>query len=203
VILISSNIIQIIEARETVGVIGLAGLVWSSVSAFEVLAKALNRPWVKKKEQSFFKTELKGLIIVCSLMFCLLVLFAGGALLQFLALFDWKLIDPIKKFIPAQWVSGLGTLLLVVAALLFLYRLVPNVSVLWRQAFGGALFCAITNVCATIGFGVYINSGYSTFNLVYGSLGTLIALMMWIYISIALVLWGAYLSSTIPANKLP
>ena len=61
----------------------------------------------------------------------------------------------------------------------------------------GAAVAAVGWELANGAFKWYLTSGLARYQLVYGSLGALIALMLWIYISSIIVLFGAHLSATI------
>ena len=52
-----------------------------------------------------------------------------------------------------------------------------------------------------VGFSWYIESGFARHQLVYGSLGTVMALMLWVYLSGAIVLYGAHLSAAIGQRR--
>lgn len=91
--------------------------------------------------------------------------------------------------------------LLVFLALLGLYRWVPNAKVEWSEAFWGALVTAPAGEIATGGFVWYLSSGIVHYELVYGSLGTIVALMLWIYIGALITLFGAHLSAAVARHS--
>jgi membrane protein len=80
---------------------------------------------------------------------------------------------------------------------LILYRWVPNTRVSWRQAVTGAAFVAVVWELAKEGFTWYLSSGLVRYRLVYGSLGAVVALMLWVYLSSLLALLGAHLSAAV------
>jgi membrane protein len=65
------------------------------------------------------------------------------------------------------------------------------------------MFAATGTFIATSGFSWYLRSGrgLTNYNLVYGSLGTIVALMFWIYLISLIILIGAHLSSSIAYYK--
>ncbi|MEE8390351.1 MAG: YihY/virulence factor BrkB family protein, partial [Anaerolineae bacterium] len=86
-------------------------------------------------------------------------------------------------------------------ALLGLYRWVPNTKVKWSEAFWGALVAVPAGEIATNGFSWYLSSGIVQYELVYGSLGTVVALMLWIYIGAVIVLFGAHLTAAVTRHR--
>lgn len=92
-----------------------------------------------------------------------------------------------------RWVVGIGTVLLAVGAL---YRFGPReraVPPLWRRAgliSPGALLAVALWAGASFGFSLYL-ANFGSYDRVYGSLGAVIALLMWLYLSGFTVLLGA------------
>jgi membrane protein len=80
-----------------------------------------------------------------------------------------------------------------------LYRWLPNTEVLWSEATWGSLIASAGTFMATSIFSWYLGSrsGLTNYNLVYGSLGAIVALMFWIYLLSYIILFGAHLSSSI------
>ncbi len=73
----------------------------------------------------------------------------------------------------------------------------PNTEVKRRAAFWGALVAALAWEVAANGLAWYLKSGLVQYELVYGSLGAVVALMFWIYLSSWITLFGAHLSAAI------
>ena len=80
---------------------------------------------------------------------------------------------------------------------LFLYKLVPNTKVYWRHAAMGALVAAVLFEIVKNVF-VWFVANFATYNVVYGSVGVIIALMTWAYISAVILLFCAKLISVYP-----
>jgi len=117
-------------------------------------------------------------------------------------------IPVILAFVPQQ---GLATLLLslarwAIAALVLLvglaivYRYGPNrTCVRMRWLTPGALLAIVLWVGASLGFSYYLTN-FGNYNEVYGSIGAVIALLMWLYISAFLLLLGAGLNVELEAR---
>ncbi|MFH1278587.1 MAG: YhjD/YihY/BrkB family envelope integrity protein [Candidatus Eisenbacteria bacterium] len=118
---------------------------------------------------------------------------------------------------PAEWRSGMGTILdlpafastpsrllfslVFVLGLVVLYWWVPRVRVRWRESLGGAVVASLLIHGATALFILYLDSGLAKYNLVYGSLGALLALMTWTYITSLLILFGAHVGAAIAVES--
>lgn len=97
-----------------------------------------------------------------------------------------------------RWVAALFILM---AALGLLYRFGPNrVDVRMGWITPGAAFVVVMWLLASMGFSAYL-SNFGSYNEVYGSIGAVAAMMMWLYISAYLVLIGAVLNVEIAKSR--
>ena len=78
----------------------------------------------------------------------------------------------------ARLVVALGTIVLVTA---LLYRLGPNRPQRWRNVWPGAMVATVLWLPATLGFSWYVRN-LADYNVMYGSIGTVIALLAWLYL---------------------
>ncbi len=80
---------------------------------------------------------------------------------------------------------------------LALYRWVPATKPSWRAVLWGSGVTAVAWELAKAAFSWFVGSGLSTYNLVYGSLGSVVALIFWVYLSASVALFGAHLTAAI------
>jgi membrane protein len=71
------------------------------------------------------------------------------------------------------------------------------VEVKWSAAFWAALVVAVAWELAANAFAWYVGSGLARYRVVYGSLGTVVALLFWIYLSAWIIIFGAHLSAAV------
>ena len=90
-----------------------------------------------------------------------------------------------------------------IALLLFLslYRWVPNAEVDWRSAFWGALIAAVGWEVFKNVFVWYLSTELARYEIVYGSLGAVVVLMFWSYLSSWILLFGAHLAAGIALRR--
>ena len=82
-----------------------------------------------------------------------------------------------------------------------LYRVAPNrVNLPWRSIWPGALLFAITWLLATMGFGIYV-ANFGNYNATYGSLGAVVVLVTWFYLSAYFLLFGAEFSAQFARDR--
>ncbi|MFD1709679.1 YihY family inner membrane protein [Ottowia sp. GY511] len=87
---------------------------------------------------------------------------------------------------------------LMVGGLTLLYRFVPNTPVKWKHALAGAVFVAVCIGLAKQILGWYLSS-MPTYSLIYGAFATVPILLLWIYLSWLIVLFGAVIAAYLPS----
>jgi membrane protein len=203
--LVAKNIQQILELRSTAGVVAIIGLLWSATSVFTVLARHINRAWHTAEVRNFLQGRLIALAMVGSLIILLFLSLLSSTILSILNRFQINLpfLGGAAIYQTSIWtlLSRLLPWLVNFALFTALYWWVPNTKVKWSAAVWGALVTAFAWEILKAGFGWYLKSGLSHFDIAYGSLATVIILLMWIYLSSLVVLFGAHLSAVIARHS--
>ena len=90
----------------------------------------------------------------------------------------------------AGWLSNLIPILLSVAAFMLMYRTMPRLRVRWRDVWLGGLIAGLVWEVGKRLFTWYLGS-FATYNVIYGSVGAIIAFLLWSYLSAQILLLGA------------
>ncbi len=197
--LIVDNVQQVVFKRHA-GLLSLGFLLalWSCSSALMSLLTGINAIYgVVDDSRSFFVT--RGLALALTLavgatvILTVLVILGGGSAG---AWFSTVIGHP--EFYSNVW--GLlrwpVAAIMLLAAVLILYRVLPDVKLRWRDLIWGASAATVGWVVATLGFSVYL-AHFPNFGAAYGTLGTVIILMTWLYINATLLFLGAQLNAVI------
>jgi len=192
--LIRVNIKQVLDARGQVGIIAALSLSWSATGVFTVLTRNINRAWPDAEPHNFLKMRLRAFGILAFLVVSLVLLLISNAVLS---LMPKSIMDAASEASSTQFFPQIILWLFLFIIILLLYWGIPSASVHWSEAATGALIASIGIEIATAGFTYYLESGLSDYNLVYGSLGAVVALIFWIYMLSLIVLFGAHLSAAI------
>lgn len=201
--LVYNNLIQILNARSLGGIIGIIGLMWAASSVFITVSRNINRAW----SDASIRNVIQNRLVAFTMIVILLVLTGGWIASTILFSLVPKIVIPffgeIDIFQTQTWnyLSNLLPWSLAFLILLGLYFWIPNTQVKWKEAFWGALTASIALNLATRVFTWLMSSGFATFDILYGSLGTALALLTWVYISALIILIGAHLSSAIAQVK--
>jgi membrane protein len=194
---------QIIAQRNVNGIIGLVGLLLAASGVFITLARNINRAWPDAKKHSLVRGQLIAFGLIAILVSVMVLWMIWSTLITLLAardlpfleeLFPFQsvILNPLTKFF--YWLVSFLFFLLI-------YRWLPNTRVLWREAFWGALTAAICWTLLTLGFTWFMGTPFASYDVLYGSLGTSIALLTWVFISAIIILLGAHLSAAIARTK--
>jgi membrane protein len=197
--LIEKNVQRVLELRGTVGIVGLIGLFWAATGAFDILARNINRAWRQAESRSFVKSRLVALGMIGALAAFLFLSLLSSTLANVLPRLDVPLWGGVSIYVTPLWsvLSNLTPLLFSFLMFLALYLWTPTVEVEWKAAFWSAFVAALAWEGVANAFAWYLGSGFIQYELVYGSLGTVVALLLWIYLSSYITLFGAHLSAAI------
>ncbi len=203
--LVRENIQQVLESRGTVGTAAAIGLLWAATSVFVLLTENINQAWHSAKPRGFLQGRIVGVIIIFVLAALITLSLLSSTLFDFLPRFDIKapLWNGVSIYDTFSWqiAARLVPWFFIFLMFLGLYLWVPNTKVHWSEAFWGALVATTAWEFTKSGFTWYLRSGLARYRLVYGSLGTVVALMLWIYLSSMIILFGAHLSAAITLNN--
>ena len=172
--------------------LGLIIALWSASAGLDSVRNALNavyslpetRFWGKLKLQSLGLTVLVGLLIGLVLVF----FFIGWRLVQIgLAAAGLQITSPLV-LVSIQWIA---VILVLLFACEVIYNLLPNFKVhRWIWIAPGSVVAILVWIALISGFRLYL-AYFNTYNRTYGSLGAVIILMFWLYLtSVALLLGG-------------
>lgn len=201
--LIERNFQEILNRRGTIGLIGLVGALWSASGFFNTLVRNINRAWLGIKPRDVIRTRLLALSMIVMLILLLVLSLISSMFLDIIRLIDSPLIDPTVIETSFAWTFLRVFVPMVITFIMFAaaYRWIPNTSVQWRASLLGALWTSVAWEVAKRLFTVYLSSGIIRYEILYGSLGTVLALMFWIYVSCLIILLGAHLTASIDQRR--
>ena len=173
-------------------IVGLLLALWSASRGMSGLITAINIAYEEKERRSFVKFNLiaigltLGLVVGGALAIALIaVLPAAGQLLAVGSATKWMLL-------LVQWPL---LIVLVMLGLAVLYRFGPDRDKpQWRWVSPGAITATVFWIVASIGFTVYV-ANFNSYDKTYGSLGGVVILLTWLYLSALMVLLGAVINA--------
>jgi membrane protein len=181
-------------------ILGIAGLLFGATGAFGQLQKALNRAWNVEPDpnqgglKNFLTKRVFSLGMILVVAFFLLVSLVISAALTGMG-------DRLGAFLPsglsAPFLEALDMVIsLAVITLLFaaLFKVMPDAKISWRSVWVGAAVTAFLFVIGKFLIGFYL--GQSNPGQAYGAAGSLAVLLLWVYYSALILLFGAEFTET-------
>lgn len=174
-------------------VIFLLVSVWSANAGIKALVDGLNIAYDEQEKRNYFlRSALTYAFTFGALVFLTLV--TAILVAAPIAIRNLGYLKLLEAWIPLRW----GLLLLLAAtAFSILFRYGPcRKRAKWRWVLLGGLFAAGLWLGGSLAFSVYLNN-IAHLDVTYGSLGAVIAFMLWVYVSVMAVLIGAELNAEI------
>lgn len=178
---------------------GALGAIWSASQGIMAIIKAVNRALDLEENRPYWK--LRGLAILFTFGLFIILLIAISILILGEVFFNmvftsytwpsWVVWKILKVLIP---------LIFMVIMFSLLYKFAPSikkgVSIKYLDTLPGSLFTAVGWILSSIIFSFYINN-FGNYSKTYGSLGGLIILLIWIYMSSIILVLGAEVNATL------
>lgn len=177
---------SVIGARGSTGIISLLLLLWSGSNLFGNIRRALNQAWDVPVGRPFLLARALDLAMVIIVGILVVISVSTTTLSQFFGQSDGISIVYVGGKIIA-YIVAFGIFLLV-------YKYIPHTRTYWRWTWPGALLMATFFQAGALAFVFYIDT-FTNYQLVYGSLGSVIILLFWIYLSAMVIILGAELNS--------
>lgn len=172
--------------------VSLALSLWSANAGVKAIFDALNVAYGEEEKRSFIRLNLTSLTFTFAIL--LFAILAIGAIAAIPVVLDYVYLGA-----ASEWLLRLGRWPVLIAVMMLglsaLYRFGPSRnSAQWRWVSPGALFAGVGWLVASVLFSWYVTS-FEDYNKTYGTLGAVIALLMWMWLSAIIILVGAEVNS--------
>lgn len=198
--ILQNEIGRISEASGLVGFGALFGLLlvlWSGSKAMKALIQAFNIVYDELERRSFIHFNLLALGMTLGAV--LVALVAIGAIVALPIVLGLAGLDESSRRLIAwaRWPLLIGIFM---TGLALLYRYAPNrPPPRWKWITWGSILATVLWIAGSALFSFYV-SNFANYNKTYGSLGAVVILLMWFYLTAFVVLLGAELNSEIEAR---
>jgi YihY family inner membrane protein len=179
----------VMQARTQASAIAVLILVWSALQCFVTLIMATNRAW-GTVVRSWWRLPLKSLMLLGATMCAILLGIMAPALMKITEVWPAPLHDFL--FPVYTLVSFFIPLLVVFSGLSLFYMFAPRRSVHFAQVWIPAL-CAMALLLGGESVFVIYLKNFARLNAIYGTFGGIMALLLWVFISGCIFIFGACL----------
>lgn len=193
------TIVEQVRGGATGGLLsfGLITALWAASGGVRSAMHAINKAYDVKDERPIWKKYPMSIVFTLGL--AVILILAVGFMLLGPQWMEWlaEQIGLGGTFVTVwTWLRIPVAIVLMILALAMVYYFFPNIDQPFQLVSPGSVIAAIVWVLATIGFSIYI-SNFANYNATYGSLGGVIVLLLYIYISSAVLLLGAEVNGVI------
>lgn len=171
--------------------VGALGAIWAASNGVLAVSRALNTAYGVEETRPFWKT--RGIAILFTL---------GGGLLAIISTLLILALPAVANMFPApistliMWGRVPAAALLVMFVWAVAYYVLPNVKQSFKFISPGAVIGVVIWMIASLGFSLYV-SNFGNYDATYGSLGGVIVLLLWMWISSQVLLVGAEINAVI------
>ena len=173
-------------------IIGIALAIFGASGVFGQLQDALNTIWEVKPKPGgglagFLRTRFLSFAMVGGICFLLLVSLTLESLLKGFSHYVQSVMPGgIVVALATYWIFDLGVVIFLFACI---FKFLPDVKIQWRDVWVGAALTAFLFAIGKWALGLYLGSGSAA--SAYGAASSLITLLLWVYYSAQILLFGA------------
>ena len=177
---------------------GFLLLIFFASNGMMGLMRSFNKNYIgfeKRTGLSARVVAIKLTVIIMGLILaCVLLLILQSAVLKMLGIRSVFVLNVIGVF---RWLFLIS---LIFYAIAFIYKYAPAIQKRWKLLSPGAILATFLSILTTLGFSIFVNN-FGKYNALYGSIGTIIVLMIIIYINSLVLLIGYELNVSIHSIK--
>ncbi len=189
------------EKNNTILSLGMAAAIWTASSGMMAIIRTLNKAYQETERRPYWRVR--------SIAIGYTIGFSIAILLSFVLLVFGELLGQLAHrtlSLPADfefWWNPLKiSLSLVIMCIIFslLYYSAPSRRLRFREVIPGAVFSTFGWIAVSLLFSFYVNR-FGNYDTTYGSLGGIIALLIWLYLSSIILLFGGELNASLTSIR--
>lgn len=198
-----TGVISEIRGQPRGGILSFSILfaLWAASAGVRSLMNALNVAYDVEESRPAWKLYVLSLLYTIGLAFLLIAVMAlmvlGPNVIQWLS----GQLGLSNIFTTLwTWLRWPAVILLLLLTFALIYKVIPNIDQPFRFVTPGAVIAVVVWILASLGFSIYI-ANFGNYSATYGSLGGIVILLLYFFISAAVFLFGAEINATIrPAS---
>ncbi len=195
--------INIISETSHTGLLSLGTvmLIYSASRIVRSMEKAINLAYEITEQRGFFTSIFRAMLFVaCFGVTIILIILTTVISKGFLAnIFSRFGVTPdfLSSLLIVKWAVFAVAVFIAMA---LIYYLMPNKKIPLKTVFPGAAFCVVGFALLSLGFSIYVNVGLK-YSVLYGSIGAVFLLLIWLYATGMIIVAGAELNCVIAKHR--
>jgi membrane protein len=181
--------------------IGLVGTLWAASNGVNAIMRAFNRAHDVEEDRPFLVSRFIAIILTIAMVFVIGIAFLLPVMGHSIGVYFFSFFGLSEGFLSMwnalRWVISSVIFFIVLS---FLFVMAPNKPVKYKDTVIGALFATVGWQLVSLLFSFYVSS-LGNFSATYGSLGGVIVLMIWFYLSGIVIIAGGEINAIIYHNR--
>lgn len=196
------TVIEVVDTKSTSLLsFGIIGAVWTASSGFSAVIRGLNKAYDESENRPFWKVQI--ITILCTIglalmIICAFVLLVFGEMVVKMVILSLKLSRGAE--ILLDFFRFMMMILIMIFIFAIIYRYTPCRRLKWKEVLPGAVFTTLCWIILSIGFSYYVNH-FGNYSRLYGSIGAVIALMTWLFLSSVIILIGGEINASLVFHR--
>ncbi len=175
--------------------VGFLGTIWSASNAMNVVIKGLNHAYDVKETRAFYIARGLSILLTFAFIFIIAIMLILQVFGQQIGEIAFEFLGMGDEFLVVwTWVRFLLPPIVLFLVFAGLYYLAPNLKIKYVTVMPGAIFASVGWIIVSLGFSFYVNN-FGNYSATYGSIGGIIVLMIWLYLSAMLILIGGEINA--------
>lgn len=200
--LVQNTVVQVLQTKNSELLsFSLIFTLYAASRGFRAIIYGLNRAYEEKEKRNYFHIIIISIIFMMGLIFVIIFLLGflvfGEMISNFLR--NW-IGSKLILFDYIHWLRYPFALLSMIFIFAAMYHFIPSKKISWKESIPGSIFTTIGWIVASLAFSYYVNN-FSNYSKLYGSIGVVIVLMLWLYITSIIILLGGELNAMLSHDK--
>lgn len=202
--LIKTNLENIIEEQRG-GLLsfGVIATIWSASNGINAIIRAMNRAYDVMENRSFLLSRLMAIFLTIAMIIVIIVALLLPVFGKAIGLFIFAHLGISQTFLRI-WdaLRIIISFFIMVIVFASLYFFAPNKRLRLKEVWFGALFATVGWQVVSLAFSYFVLN-FGNYTATYGSLGGIIVLMTWFYLSAMIIIIGGEINAIIRMNGNP
>lgn len=204
--IVSNLLVETIsKSSDTLLSLGAITGIWAASKGLMALIRSLNKAYDVEEKRNYFELRAIAILFTLALLFLLVIVLStlvfgeilGNKLFDFLGMTDNFIV--IWRYL--RILISLGSMILMFN---LLYKFSPSIrnseKINFKHTLPGAIFATIGWIFTSALFSFYVNN-FANYSKTYGSLGGIIVLLIWLYISSIIIITGGEINGTLKSTE--
>lgn len=192
------------SSQELLSIAAIGGL-WTASNGIKAVIRSLNKAYECTENRSFIKQRGISILFTLALIVMIIVVFVALIFGEVIGRFVFDLFN-LGSFFKTIWsyLRFIIPLIFLILTFTLLYKFSPNIkksrNITLKKAFPGAMLGSLAWLGLSTLFSFYV-SNFGNYSVAYGSLGGVIIMLVWLYISSIVIILGGEINATLESLK--